>query len=231
METREELLKKKYGYNKASYKYIPAGSVILKYIGQIVILIDFKKESEEWKIESVKHAQIVSISDFDPMTMTYLCKYKLNEDEKDSNPREIRIVPEGFSWGNPEETGEMKRFMPYSLHCELVEDEAFWSRLSDLWEKRSTLKVEELTTISQSKERETLLKYSHNIGALIKLNKSGDYLWTRITGLSISHKVGTKYKLKFENDKETWTMLIDSGDTVYDFENGIGQVKIIDLAD
>ena len=229
METREELLRKKYGYNKASYKYIPAGSVILKYMGLIVVYIDFKKDDDDWKMETVEKAQINSISDYDPMTMTYLCKYKLSSDKPEDSDREIRIVPEGFSWGNPEETGEMKRFMPYSLHCQLVEDEAFWIRLSELWDSRDTMALEGLTTISQSKEKDAVLKYSHNIGALIKL-ESGELLWTRLHGLTLTHKAGNKYKLKFENEKESWTMMISSDEKVYDFENGIGQVKIIDLA-
>ena len=231
MKTREQLLKEKYGYNKASYKYIPAGCEILKYIGQIVVFIDFKKnEKDAWEISSTEKAQINSISSFDPMTMTYLCKYRLASDKKEDPDRELRIVPEGFSWGNPEETGEMKRFIPYSMHCTLVEDEAFWIRLSELWKTRDTLSIESLINLSNSKEREVQLKYTHNIGALIKLDSSGDLLWTRITGLTITHKAGTKYKLRFENDRETWTVMISSEDKDYDFESGIGRVKLIDLA-
>ena len=98
-------LKKRYGFNKGDYKYIPAGGEILKYIGQPMIFVDFKKdENGDWQ-SNFETAFIDSISDFDPMTMTYNCKYKL----VDGVQKEIRIIPEGFSWGNPEETGEMKR--------------------------------------------------------------------------------------------------------------------------
>ena len=231
METREQLLKRQYGFNKNSYKFVPAGSEILKYIGQIVVLVNLKKVGDNmWDQDTIEKAQIISITDFDPMTMTYLCKYKVADDKIEDEPREIRIIPEGFSWGNSEETGDMKRFIPYSLHCTMVETELFWCHLWDIWKARDTISVDSLLTLSGSKEKESTLKYSHNIGALINL-ESGELLWTRITELNFRHKVGNQYNLKFGNGTDSWTMMITSGDKEYDFENGLGKLKLVDLAD
>ena len=82
-------LKRDYSYNKGNYKYIPAASEILKYIGQAVVLVTFEKiwktstneEGQEIKTYSwqdhMDRAEIISINNYDPMTMTYLCKYKV----------------------------------------------------------------------------------------------------------------------------------------------------------
>jgi len=226
-KTKEELLKEKYGLYKGSYKYIPAGSEILRSIGQVVILVEFKKdENGEWS-NKFNRALIESISGFDPMTMTYECKYKLDGDNEETQT--IKIIPEGFSWGNPEETGEMKRFVPYPMHCQMVEDEAFLARVSELYDKRETLKLDYLSNLTSSKEQDALLKYALNVGAAVRL-EDGSMLWIRLHKVSLHHTAGSNYKLRFENNDRYWNMVITSDQTEYDFE-GIGKFKILDLAD
>ena len=46
MKTREQILKEKYGFDKGSYKYVPRGSEILKYQGQVVLHVWYKKKED-----------------------------------------------------------------------------------------------------------------------------------------------------------------------------------------
>lgn len=219
-----EALKKRYGFNKGSYKYIPAGGEILKYIGQPVVFVDFKKdENGDWQ-SSFESSMIISIDDFDPMTMTYNCKYKL----ADNVEREIRIIPEGFSWGDPEETGEMKRFVPMSVHYNLQEDELFFNRLHELWDSRETMSLDSLKTLSDSQEQEQTLKYTHNIGALIKTSDDSSLLWVRLYKVGLFHRNGEYYNLSFGDERNRWTIVVKKSDTEYEMKD-VGTFKIIDL--
>ena len=221
-----EALKKRYGFNKGSYKYIPAGGEILKYIGQPMIFVDFKKdENGDWQ-STFETSFIDSISDFDPMTMTYLCKYRL----VDGVQKELRIIPEGFSWGDPEETGEMKRFVPASLHYLLQEDELFYKRLENLWNDRQTISLDSLKTLSESKEQEKTLKYTHQIGALIKTSDDNKLLWVRLWKINLTHRNGEYYNLSFGDERNKWTVTIKKSDSEYELKN-IGTFKLIDLKD
>ena len=218
-----DALKKRYGFHKGSYKYIPAGGEIMKYINQPVVFVDFKKnEDGEWT-SSFESAFIESIGDFDPMTMTYLCTYKLS----DGVGKSLRIIPEGFSWGDPEESGVMQRFIPLSLHYTMQEDELFYNRLKEIWDKRLTMPIEGLKSISDSKEQEKTLKYTHNIGALIKTS-DGSLLWVRLYKLGLSHKNGENYNLSFGDERNRWSVTIKKSDTEYELKD-VGKFKIIDL--
>ncbi len=225
-----------FGYAPGNYKYIPKGSEILKYIGQTVILVTFTREEDEpeegetepkthWT-DKVERALIHSIYDHDPMTMTYMCKYSV-EDSKDI--QEIRIQPEGYEFVNADETGLFRRFVPYSTHCIMVEDELFFARLEKLWQERDTLEFDALNTISESKDQAQVLRYSHNIGAAIKL-ESGQLIWIRIHELHLKHRQGNKYGLFFYNEKRQWSTQVTKEDKSY-ILNGIGEFKIIDLSD
>ena len=219
-----EALKRRYGFSKGSYKYIPAGGELLKCINQPVIFVDFKRnEEDEWN-STFETAIILEINDFDPMTMTYNCKYKLSDGES----RELRIIPEGFSWGDPEETGEMKRFVPMSLHYTLQEDELFYNRLKDLWDSRETLPLESIKTISDSKEQENTLKYTHNIGALIKTSDDSTLLWVRLYKIGLTHRNGEYYNLSFGDERNRWTVVIKKSEKEYEIKD-LGKFKIIDL--
>ena len=75
-------LKKTYGFDKGSYKYIAPGAEILKYIGQIVILVDFKKDDEGKWTNTMEKVLIDSIREYDAVTMTYNCIYKTEDKKK-----------------------------------------------------------------------------------------------------------------------------------------------------
>lgn len=219
-----EALKKRYGFNKGSYKYIPAGGELMKYIGQPVVYVYFKKnEDGEW-VSTYQGAIINEISDFDPMTLSYLCKYKLD----DGNSQEMRIIPEGFSWGDPEESGEMKRLVPLSFHYTLQEDELFFNRLKTIWDSRDTIPLESVKILNDSKEQEQTLKYTHNIGALIKTSDDNSLLWVRVYKIGLTHKNGEYYNLSFGDERNRWTVTVNKSDKEYELKD-IGTFKLIDL--
>ncbi len=221
-------LKNEYGFAPGSYKYILPGSEIMRYIDQIMILIEYrKKEGEEdaWTNE-MKKVKIISISDHNPENMTYLCKYQIEGEEE---VKEERIIPEGYSWGIPEESGYMLRFMPYSTHCQAVEDEFLLQRVKDLYDKRETLDFEILKALSKDPGQAQVLKYSHNIGMAVKL-ADGDFLWIRIHSLKLKHRQGKVYGLFLADAKNTWPFVISPDDKEYNFMDS-GTFKILDLAD
>ena len=229
-KTRLEILKERYSFHPDNLKYLLPGAEILKYIGQDVALLEFKKNEEgKWESEQ-KKAKINRIYDFEPMTMTYMCEYQEGDIDGNYDPelKEVRIQPEGASFENPEETGEAKRFLPISKRFETIEDGMFYSRVAEIWEKRDTLPVESLMELSKSKEQDVQLRYSRNIGAAVVLDEDGTILYIRIHRLKLQHRAGTKYALKIENDDRSWSTVIDSSDKTYDFE-GLGKMKILDL--
>lgn len=238
-------LKKNYGFRLGSYKYIIPGGELMKYIGQTVVCVSFVKNVEKdengeevskWT-NNFQEATIVSLSDFDVMQLTWLCRYQLKGEEE---VKEIRILPEGYSFegDDPENTGRMIRFVPMSLHFMMLEDEMFFLRLAKHWEERRSLNLEELLTLSRSKGQEATLKYSHNIGALVKLSDEeydpakgeSRFLWIRIHKLSCYHKNGNKFNVKFSDNERSWSFLIDPNEPVHNFEGG-SLFKIIDLSD
>lgn len=237
MDKETHLLKKLksyYGFNKGNTKWISDGADILKYIGIEVIFINFNKDADGNWVNKIKRALILSISDFDPMTDTYLVKYRIVNEDKDTSWREIRIIPEGFSFGNPEETGNMVRFVPYSLHCEIAETEAFYGRLFELFTKRDTMPFKSLEQISVSKEQDKTLNYRCNIGAVIK-TVDNEILWFRISKLTLKHSYKDKYKLIISDSaNKTYLIDISSKEKEYKMTLGneeIGVIKIIDLED
>lgn len=224
-KTRLEILKDRYSFHTDNKKYLIPGGEILRYVGMDVALLEFtKQEDGTWKTEQ-KKANIVSLTDFEPMTMTYMCEYTVED-----NPEilSVRIQPEGASFENPEETREAKQFMPLSKRFELIEDGMFLSRVAELYSTRQTLSFEDLQAISSSKDQAVQLRYSRNVGAAVRLDEDGTILYIRIHKLKLTHRNGTSYALRIENEDRSWTCMIDSKDTDYDFE-GLGRMKIIDL--
>lgn len=225
-----------FGFAPGNYKYIPLGSEILRYVGQVAVLVTFTRVEEELKEgeekpkthweDKIDRATIISIYDHDPMTMTYMCKYKIDGNDEEL---EFRMQPEGYEFVNAEETGMFRRLVPYSLHCKMVEDEFFFARLEKLWSERDTLPFEALKTISESKDSAQVLRYSHNIGAAVRL-ENGQLIWMRIHELTLKHRSGNRYGLFFYNEKRQWSTQITTEDKIYSL-NGIGDLKIIDLAD
>lgn len=227
-EKQLSLLRKDYGFSKGSYKYILPGSELFRYVGQIIMRVYFEKNSEGNWNTSYETAIITKVTEFNGMTMTYKIEYVLN-----SNPDKVlteEIIPEGFSFGNPEETGKMTRFLPRSIHNQLVEDEFFYvERLKDLYNGKS-ISLEELKTISESKGQKELLKYSHNIGLVLYCEEAKEYFYIRAHKINLTHKGGTKYELFISDEKKNWNLTINSKDTEFSFDIPGVNFKIISLA-
>jgi hypothetical protein len=215
---------------------------IMKCIGQNVVLVTYDRVQEpkedtneedvgKWKT-STEVARIISIDDNDPMTMTSRIKYKVLKDGDDIDQvaeEEMRIQPEGYEFVNANETGKFRRFQPFSLHHKMMEDEFFFYRLADLYEKRDSMSLEELKTISESKDQGQILRYSNNIGAAVKLD-DGSLIWIRIHTLRLKHRQGNKYGLFFGSDGKEWSTIIFSSETEHNLGDW-GKFKIIDLSD
>lgn len=234
-------LKNEYGFVPSSYKYVPMAYEIEKCIGQTVVLVTYERDRDKEKSEDndglgkwntrTDSAVIISISDCDPITMTSEIQYKLIKDGKESDEVEkMRIQPEGYEFVNAEETGLFRRFQPFSLHHKMMEDELFFYRLQKLYEKRDTLRLEDLKVISESKDQGQTLRYSHNIGAAIKL-EDGSIIWIRLHTLRLRHRQGNTYGLFFSSEeKKEWSTMIHSDEKEYTLGDW-GKFKIIDLAD
>jgi hypothetical protein len=218
-------LKETYGYSKGNYKYITPGAEILKYVGQNVVIVDFKKEDGTWK-DNIRYGLLKKIEDFDILTMTYMCTYSFDGETEE---HKIRIIPEGFSFEDPEKTGTMTRFIPMSLHFKMVEDEYFYTKkLRDLYDNSTTMPVDALQVLSDSGDQKATLRYAKNIGAAIEL-EDNSLVWIRIQKLKLIHKKGTKYFLSFGDENENISMIIDTDlDRDY-YTNRYGKIKILDL--
>lgn len=231
--TNEQMLISRYGFDKADYKWIPEGGELLQYIGASVVFVEFIKDASGNWIDKIKEADIIGIGDYDPMTITYNVKYRIKGEDTDSSFREMRIIPEGFSWGSPEETGVMYRFIPYSIHCKLAESEALERRIVDLYNSRPTLPIAALESISASKESGKTLEYACNIQAVIKVEEK--IIHFRLSKLSLRHLHKNRYYLTIGDAKDkTYSMEILGDSKVYDFMIGTskcGELKIIDLQD
>ena len=236
MKAKEEILKEmkdRYGFSKTDTKWLPEGSSILEYIGIDLIVIEFTKDPEknEWS-NKLKKGIILSMSDFEPISGTYLCKYRTDDMEADSW-KEVKIIPEGFELLGPD-SNKMVRFVPYSLHSKMVETEEFYNKMFIKQAKAKTLAINELSMISESKDLERILEYFHNIGAVIK-TVDNEVLWFRIKKLSVKHLHGTTYTITLTSwDNKRYTLNeIQSSDEEYKFiveHSEIGKLKIIDLA-
>ncbi len=236
MKNKDEILKdvkSRYGFSKTDTKWLPEGSSIMEYIGMELISIDFTRNTEtnDWT-NTLSKAIIHSLTDYDPMSRTYLCKYSTSDMEEGSW-KEVRIIPEGFELIGPDST-KMIRFVPYSLHSKMVETEEFYKKLFILQTKSKTLSIQELLTLSSSSNQEETLGYSHNIGVLIK-TEDNEILWFRIRNISLRHLHGTQYHLTITSwDNKRYVIgEIDSNAEEYPFtvnHYNLGNFKIIDLS-
>ena len=226
MKTREEILKKRYGFDKGSYNYVPAGSEILKYIGQIVVHVEYrKKEDETWETE-FSPVLLESISNFDPLTMTYTAKIKKDKTEESY---EFKMIPEGYAWVEKEDTDFIERILPVSMHIKLVEDEEMFARFSELYKNRETLSIDSLLGLASSKDKQATLRYSRHLAVIGEFNSDHSTMYFRIHGIGLRHKSGKTYALSLTDPEgNVHKLLIDSDQTCYPLEN-ISNFKIIDL--
>ena len=228
-KTTLEKMKELYGFSEGNLEYIPKSGELLRYIGTEVALLEYTKNKDtgEWS-NTVTKAKIINIYDYDPMTLTYSLKYKK---DKEKEVKEIRIISEGFSNNDPEETGYSLRFIPFSMNFKFQEDRLFYERLEKEYSKFKTLPINILGIISGNKEQSKLLKIC-NISAVIKTDSDGMFYF-RIIGLKIRHNQQKKYALTISSDKgRTYTFQISSDQEEYDFSYGgeyIGKMKIVDI--
>lgn len=159
----------KWSLGKNNRKFINPSADILRFIGSEMLLVVFNKdETGKWDSETPKPIFVNSIHDFDPMTGTYEIIYTLDKETKQE-----RIIPEGFSFNSPEESGWMHRFLPYSLHFRILEEELYYKRLRAKYDSsEGVLPIEPLLIFKKSNQKETL-GYKNYIAAVIDSDVEG----------------------------------------------------------
>ena len=227
---------------KKNIKFIPQGGEILKYIGSELLKVRFEKNSSgEWTTETPEPVFVTFIGDFEPLTGTYKIVYRGKDKEGDE---ELRITPEGFSWNVPEEDGWMIRFVSYSSHFRMMEEELFYRNLKNLYlSGRGVLGPQEISQFSTGKERKKRLGSLNYIAAVIDTDIPGGIgegiLSFRISEISRIEKRGKKWEIglrdqdgdyvsvqKFIEDPETHQWISPS----FSIDGKvIGDLKILDI--
>ena len=240
----KEILVSDYSFNKASFKWIPKGGDILESIGQEVVYIEYTRENEEaqWEIK-VKRAYIQSIHDFEPMTGTYEIIFTVIGDETEENLlKKERIIPEGFSYNNPDIHNWMHRFVPYSLHFKLGEVEAHYARLKMLFETRQGMTMADIKKI-QTEDPEKKLGFFNNVQAIINTDIEGGLgigiIAFRVHEISEPKLLSKTWRYGLRDaDGNYFSIRIDKNDENTDVikawtvgEEVIGDLKIMDIAD
>lgn len=226
---------------KRNVKFIPQGGEILKYIGSEMLKINFKKnDAGEWNTETPIPVFIISIGDFEPLTGTYKVIYK----GKDADEEELRITPEGFSWNVPEEDGWMVRFVSYSSHFKMMEEELFYRNLKTLYtSEKNILGPQELSQFSAGKERKKRLGSLNYISVVIDTDTTEGIgegiLAFRVSEITRVDKRGKKWEIglrdqegdyigvqKFIEDSETHQWYCPS----FTLDGKVlGDLKILDI--
>lgn len=232
-KTAVEKFKELYGFREGIEGYIPVPGEILKYVGDNVILLAYRRdESGKWSIEN-HIVKIEWIGNYDVMTGTYEISYDSGKPGTDGGCETgtTRIFPQGFSFENPEETGRSLRFIPFSYHYKFAEFQDFYIKLRNNYDSYETLGIGDLEQISKSKDQGGILLPKF-VCAVIKLDDN-EILQFRITSVGIKHRNGKNYALTISNDKNrSYTFMINSESKEYDFSYGgenIGTLKIVDF--
>lgn len=226
-----------YGFNSGSSKWFPQGAELLQLINQEVVCIIFKKNKDGNSETESKRAFINDINKFDKDTNTYVLEYKLSDENDDI--RTERIIPEGFSFDivgvGAGLQDNMKRFIPMSIHCRMLEESFLFDRVKYLWDKKDTLSLGNLAEISEHKKQGELLNYSRNIQAVIK-TVTGETLTFRISRLKL-HRGNKKdyWRIIFSpsGKEKSFNVEFNKDDKKYNllyFGQHIGELKLIDLA-
>lgn len=226
---------------KRNSKFILQGGEILKYIGSEILLVRFEKdENGVWKTENPNPIFIISIGDFDPLTRTYRMVYK----GKETKEEEIRITPEGFSWNVPEEDGWMIRFVPYSSHFKMMEEELFYGNLKTVYSSgKGVLGPQELSQFSTGRERKYRLGCLNYISVVIDTDTQDGIgegiLAFRVSEIMRVDKKGKKWEIGLRDQEGDYigiSKFIEDQETHQWYSpkftiNGkiLGDLKIIDI--
>lgn len=183
-------------------KFVARGGEILRFIGSELLCVRFTRgDNGEWSTTNPIPVFVVSIGDYEPLTQTYKMVYK----EKDSDPQEIRITPNGFSWNNPEEDGWMTRFISYSQHFMMMEEELYYQRLSELFTSgKGVLEPTEIAQFASGKERKARLSEINYISVVINTDIPGGpgegILAFRVYEVTKVDKRGKKWEIILKDD-------------------------------
>lgn len=217
MSAQLEQIKKNYGYDPASVEWIGKGGEIFEYLGMEVMRLDFYKEGETWK-NKVGKSLLLRCENFDPMTETVDLVWKdvdYAKPEEEWEEHITKITPIGFTYGDPEEKGEMTRFMPYSLHTKKIETEALYAKLGFLMsepiETSKAVNILQFEPLSMSRDKERLLAHIINIAAVIKpIDEEFVYIY-RLGNISLKHQFKGVWKMsaKDVNGRGEITLFID----------------------
>lgn len=245
-KSKLEEFKSLYGHNSGNLKWVPKGGVLLKYIGNDVVFVDFKKENGEWK-STLDQAHVIAIDNYDPVSMTYDITYTLASDPLKEKIVE-KIIPEGFTFdimgqGLQE---SMHRFIPIELHCAVLSEELFYQRVGKLFDSKPTLDFEALKVISGSKEQDKTLKYARNLVAAVRPTKKAednpdeleyleDIFVFRIHELRLRREGKGFWKLlMYDDQKKLYSVTVNENEPeefyeLYIGQEYIGDLKVIDL--
>lgn len=243
--TLKEILVSDYTFNRASLKWIPGGAQIVDYIGQEVVFVDYTRTDaeSEWKID-IKRALIQSIHDFEPLTGTYEIIFTLigaGEDGTDLIKRE-RIIPEGFSYNNPDECNWMHRFVPYSLHFKMGETEVMYLRLKNLFNTREGMTFADIKKLQVEDPKKTL-EFFNNVKVIIDTDVEGGLgvgiISFRITEITEPKLLSKSWRFGiYDKDRNYFPVKVDKADEGNTVIKGwtlgdevIGDLKIMNIAD
>lgn len=232
-----------YSFNSGSPRWLPRGGELQKYVGQDIVKITYLGDSADGCWASVQEmVRLLGISDFNEKTMTYKLKYSpvIEKDKPLSTFKEVEeeIIPEGFSYipsnaTNSTERPEMHRFVPLSYHLRVVEEEAFWKRITGTYDTSKTLPLSEIKKLAEiSKESLVTLTYARRIQATIKSPETGEFLSFRVANmklepmivgnseiLTITSEYGDEFKMTVSPDMESYQV------------KDLGEIKLIDLGE
>lgn len=219
---KEDLLKK-FSFDLDSEKWLLGGGEILKYQDMPIALVEFKKEEDgNWKSE-IKDSIISYIGDFDPITMTYKIKYSVGDKEEEG-----RIIPEGFIFNNPDKDGWAKRFLPFSLHMKMTEEQKFFEKLKKLFDEKETLPMNYIENLRKNSDG---LQYFNYIALIIK-GKTGSISSFRVNEITfpIYEKNKNAWKLGVKSKEGDYISLRwKDGEKTLTLSNSGEEAKIIDI--
>ena len=224
-----------YGFNSGDIKWTPVGACLLEYIGQPIVVVHYERTEGGNYSSTFKMALLRDVYGYDPITTTWTIEYSYEDATEDVKTE--KMIPEGFNLdfvgGGIQQT--MNRFVPYSIHCKLVEMDKTYARFGQLWEDRPTMSLEHLQNLSQSKEQSKTLKYAMNIQAIVKM--ADDRICAfRVGSIKVRRgewKDSWRIVLGDFDGTGNYSVLAEKDDTSYELVSlgeHIGELKILDIS-